>query len=251
VQVHTERARAMMKSCPTCSQECPAEDEVCARCRAALATNQETAAAEPPDPQTAPAPRAAFSTGDVLAGRYRIGALLGRGAMGEVYRAFDGRLEQDVALKLLPERFAADPDRLARFRDEVRTARQVSHPNVCRVYDLGEDQGHVFLTMEFVAGDDLRVLLRRVDRLPHENAVQVAWQLCAAVAAVHDQGLLHRDLKPANVLIDTNGKVRLVDFGIAALAGRVADVRSGTQAYQAPEVLAGRQVTAQSDLFAL
>jgi serine/threonine-protein kinase len=171
--------------------------------------------------------------------------------MGEVYRVHDVRLEQDVALKLLPAPFADDPDRRSRFQAEVRAALKVSHPNVCRVHYLGEHEGRLFLTMELVQGGDLSTLLRQVGRLPEERALTVARQLCSAVSAVHAAGLLHRDLKPANVLLDEKGDVRLVDFGIAALAGRVTDVSSGTAAYQAPEVLAGKEVTVASDLFAL
>jgi serine/threonine-protein kinase len=173
--------------------------------------------------------------------------------MGEVYRVDDLTLGQAVALKFLPARVAADPERLARFRGEVRLARQVSHPHVCRVYDLGEADGHTFLTMEYVEGEDLATLLKKVGRLPEERGVDLARQLCQALAAAHDKGLLHRDLKPANVLIDGRGQVQLTDFGLAAAVGEVAagDVRSGTPAYQAPEVLAGREVTVQSDLYAL
>jgi serine/threonine-protein kinase len=187
----------------------------------------------------------------LLAGRYRVVAPLGKGGMGEVYRADDLTLGQPVALKFLPEPLSADPDRLQRFRKEVALARRVSHPNCCRVYDLAESDGQPFLTMEFVDGEDLAGLFRRVGRLPEEKAVEVARQLCAALAAVHDQGLLHRDLKPANVMLDGRGKVRLADFGLAAAAGEGGDARSGTPAYMAPEQLAGQQASARSDLYAL
>ena len=194
-----------------------------------------------------------FAPGALLAGRYRIVAALGRGGMGEVYRADDLTLGQPVALKFLPPHLAADPDRLARFRQEVATARRVSHPHVCRVYDIAEHAGQPFLTMEFVDGEDLASLLKRVGRLPEEKGAEVARQLCSALAAVHDQGLLHRDLKPANVMLDGRGKVRLTDFGLAAAAQDLSatEVRSGTPLYQAPEQLAGKEVTARSDVFAL
>jgi serine/threonine-protein kinase len=200
---------------------------------------------------TPPAAGARFATGELLSGRYRVVAPLGKGGMGEVFRADDLALGQPVALKFLPLHLAADPDRLARFRKEVATARGVSHPNVCRVYDLGDHAGQLFLAMEYIDGEDLASLLRRVGRLPEEKGVEIARQLCLALAAVHQQGLLHRDLKPANVMLDGRGKVRLTDFSLAAVAGEVADARSGTPAYEAPEQLAGREVTARSDLFAL
>lgn len=171
--------------------------------------------------------------------------------MGEVYRADDLTLGQSVALKFLPPGLARDPDRLARFRAEVRTARQISHPNVCRVYDVGEADGQPFLTMEYVDGEDLAALLRRIGRLPEEKGIELARQLCLGLAAAHDRGMIHRDLKPANVMIDGRGQVRLTDFGLATPASVVEDVRAGTPAYQAPEQLAGREVTARSDLFAL
>jgi serine/threonine-protein kinase len=194
-----------------------------------------------------------FAPGELLAGRYRVVAPLGRGGMGEVYRADDLALGQPVALKFLPPPLASEPDRLARFRKEVATARAVSHPNVCRVYDLGDHAGQLFLSMEYIDGEDLASLLRRVGRLPEEKGVEIARQLCLALAAVHEQGLLHRDLKPHNVMLDGRGKVRLTDFGLAAVAADVSgeEVRSGTPAYQAPEQLRGEAVSVQSDLFAL
>jgi serine/threonine-protein kinase len=129
----------------------------------------------------------------------------------------------------------------------------VAHPNVCRVFDVGELDGLMFLSMEYVDGEDLASLLRRVGRLPEDRAVQVARQLCAGLAAAHDQGILHRDLKPANVMIDGRGRARITDFGLAVLAGAIGghDIRSGTPAYMAPEQLAGREVTVKSDLYCL
>jgi len=189
----------------------------------------------------------------MLAGRYRIVSLLGRGGMGEVYRADDLKLGQPVALKFLPEGLERDPQRLQRFLNEVRVALRVSHPNVCRVYDIGEFEGHHYLSMEYVDGEDLSSLLRRIDRFPRDKAGQAARQLCAGLAAAHDQGVLHRDLKPANVMIDGRGRVKITDFGLAALQEAVhgAEARAGTPAYMAPEQLAGREATVRSDIYAL
>ena len=191
-----------------------------------------------------------FAPGALLDGRYRIIGLLGRGGMGEVYRADDLRLGQPVALKFLPETLRHDPVRLAQFHNEVRTARQVSHPNVCRVYDIGEADGLLYLSMEYVDGEDLASSLRRIGRFPEDKAADIARQLCAGLAAAHQRGVVHRDLKPANVMLDGAGRVRVMDFGLAAV-GRVEDVRAGTPAYMAPEQLLGREVTAKSDIFAL
>jgi hypothetical protein len=192
-----------------------------------------------------------IAPGALLAERYRILGLVGRGGMGEVYRAEDLRLGQNVALKFLPAAVAEDPQRLAQFHHEVRIARQVSHRNVCRVYDIGEDHGRVFLTMELIDGEDLAVLLKRIGRFPEERATEIARQICAGLAAAHDLGVLHRDLKPANIMLDADGRVRITDFGLAGVAGSFSDVRSGTPAYMAPEQLAGQDVTERSDIFAL
>jgi len=194
-----------------------------------------------------------FSPGTVLAERYRIIGLLGEGGMGEVYRANDLKLGQPVALKFLPAATARDQQLLARFHAEVRIARQVSHPNVCRVYDIGEVNGSTFLSMEYVDGEDLRSLLMRIGRLPGDKAIEIARKLCAGLAAAHDKGVLHRDLKPANIMIDGRGQVLITDFGLAALAGQLegAHLRDGTPAYMAPEQLAGKEVSVRSDVYAL
>ena len=129
--------------------------------------------------------------------------------MGEVYRADDLKLGQPVALKFLPEAVDRDPARLMQLHTEVRMARQVSHPNVCRVYDVGEYDGHTFLSMEYVDGEDLASLLRRIGRFPEDRAIEVARQMCAGLAAAHDRGVVHRDLKPANMMLDGNGRIRI------------------------------------------
>jgi serine/threonine-protein kinase len=194
-----------------------------------------------------------FIPGTSLAGRYRIVGLLGRGGMGEVYRADDLKLGQPVALKFLPSGLEKDDARLSRLLNEVRTARQISHPSVCRVYDIGEVDGQHFLSMEYVDGEDLATLLLRIGRLPKDKAIQIARQMCAGLAAAHEQGILHRDLKPANVMIDGRGRVRITDFGLAGLVEtlRGGDVCAGTPAYMAPEQVAGREVSVRSDLYSL
>jgi serine/threonine-protein kinase len=193
-----------------------------------------------------------FLPGTVVGGRYRIAGLLGRGGMGEVYRATDLTLGQAVALKFLPETTSNDERALARFYNEVRVARQVTHPNVCRVYDVGMVQNLHYISMEFVDGEDLGVLLRRIGRLPVDKGVETARKICAGLAAAHEKGVLHRDLKPANVMIDSRGQVVIMDFGLAGIAGQLqGDVRSGTPAYMSPEQLAGTEVTVKSDIYAL
>ena len=188
-----------------------------------------------------------FLPGTTVAGRYRIVALLGRGGMGEVYRADDLTLGQPVALKFLPGRLVATDSHVQQLYDEVRMARKVSHPNVCRVFDVAETDGQHYVSMEYVDGEDLSSLLRRIGRLSEDKAVEIARQLCAALAAAHEEGVLHRDLKPANIMLDGRGRVRLTDFGIAAMS----EVRVGTPIYMAPEQLAGTEVSVKSDLYSL
>src|ERR1700745_3863645 len=192
-----------------------------------------------------------FAPGALLGGRYRISGLLGRGGMGEVYRATDLALGQAVALKFLPQEAAGNPRLLERFHGEVRVARLVSHPNVCRVFDIGEIEGTPFISMEYVDGEDLASLLTRIGRLPSDKAIETARKLCAGLAAAHDRGVIHRDLKPQNIMMNKRGDVVIMDFGLAAIADQIsgAEVRNGTPAYMAPEQLKGTGVTARSDIY--
>jgi serine/threonine-protein kinase len=247
----------MVVPCAICGTDVPAAARFCSACGGQLSSDERPTFSSPVAPPPSPTPRAAshqvrFVPGTVLSGRFRIVALLGRGGMGEVYRADDLTLDQPVALKFLPEA-ATDPGRLERFRQEVKIARQVSHANVCRVYDISEAEGRPFLSMEYVDGEDLSTLLRRIGRIPQDKALEIARKVCAGLAAAHGKGVLHRDLKPANVMLDGRGNVLITDFGLAAIAGEVGedDVRSGTPAYMAPEQLEGREVTTRSDIYSL
>jgi predicted Ser/Thr protein kinase len=225
--------------------------------RVADATSAETAAigvsGVPITSASSAAEEGRFVPGTLMGGRYRIIDLLGRGGMGEVYRATDLTLGQSVALKFLPEEASRDQRLLERFHGEVRIARQVSHPNVCRVYDIGEFAGTPFLSMEYVDGEDLASLLPRIGRLPADKAVETARKICAGLAAAHDRGIIHRDLKPANIMINKRGDVVIMDFGLAALASALSgpEVRNGTPAYMAPEQLKGTEVSERSDIYAL
>jgi predicted Ser/Thr protein kinase len=203
-----------------------------------------------------------FRAGALFASRFRIVARLGRGGMGEVYRADDLELGQPVALKFLTgpakaghyaQAVGFDERARARLRNEVRLARQLAHANVCRVYDIGEAHGDLYLSMEYVDGEDLAALLKRIGRVPIDKGIEIARKLCAGLAAAHTKGVLHRDFKPANIMIDSHGEVRIMDFGLAAIADQLdtSDAFSGTPAYMAPEQLAGTGATRQSDLYAL
>ena len=195
-----------------------------------------------------------FLAGQMIAGRFRVVSHLGSGGMGDVYRADDHELGTSVALKFLPARLAGDLVRLERLRNEVRLARQVAHPNVCRVFDIGDADGRPFLSMEFIDGEDLASLLRRIGRLPKDKAIELAREICAGVAAAHELGVIHRDLKPANVMIDGRGRARVADFGLASAAsglGRGHDAMAGTPAYMAPEQLQGADANVQTDIYSL
>ena len=238
--------------CPKCSGEVRPGWRVCPSCAAPLLPEVDAEKTIPAGSSESSAEEGRFPAGTVLAGRYRILGLIGRGGMGEVYRAYDLILNQAVALKFLgPAKISEDA--LARFRNEVRVARQVSHPNVCRVYDIGFIDGFHFLSMEYLDGEDLASLIRRIGRLPQDKAIEFARKICAGVSAAHESGVLHRDLKPANIMIDGRGQVRITDFGLAALAQEVGlgDIRSGTPMYMSPEQTAGKEVTTRSDIYSL
>lgn len=250
--------------CSSCHKEIPEGAVSCPSCQSLYEETQRFTPDEAEGtrllnrrPTSAPSyesiDNAQFVPGMILADRYRIVGLLGRGGMGEVYRADDLKLSQPVALKFLPDHLMSDGAALARFHREVRVARQVSHHNVCRVYDIGEIDGRHFLSMEFIKGEELSSLLRRIGRLPSAKANEISRQLCAGMAAAHKQGVLHRDLKPANVMIDENGNVRLTDFGIAGLVEEIRneEIRAGTPAYMSPEQLSGDKLTVRSDIYSL
>ncbi len=267
-----------MQTCPSCKSKVPESNRTCSTCGISMPASADdatmimvAAANTPATPPPAPSASLASSTslgrtrlpstikparfppGTMLAGRYQIIGMLGQGGMGEVYRANDLTLDQPVALKFLPASMAANPAMLGRFHGEVRIARQVSHPNVCRVYDIGEVDDQLFISMEYVDGEDLGMLLRRIGRLPTERAVEFARKICAGLAAAHEKGVVHRDLKPANIMIDSDGQVVIMDFGLAAVAEQIggAEIMAGTPAYMAPEQLSGREVTVKSDIYAL
>lgn len=262
-----------MAQCISCGSELSPSVRFCSACGVAVGNTDDVPTISLPPTAATPSPRPSSSSsrsssaatgeylisegrflpGRLIAGRYRIIALLGKGGMGEVYRADDLTLGQAVAIKFLPDQAMRDEGMRERFRNEVRIARRVSHPNVCRVYDVGEIEGQTFFTMEYVDGEDLASLIRRIGRLPQDKAVEIARQLCAGLAAAHAKGVLHRDLKPANIMLDGRGQAVIMDFGLAGVADdiRGPEVRSGTPAYMAPEQIAGKEVSMRSDVYAL
>ncbi len=243
--------------CPSCAKEIQNPERFCSSCGARLPLDPDLTESVAPDRNPVVSIRevshSRLVTGTVIAGRYRIITLLGKGGMGEVYRAEDLELEQEVALKFLPKQLRYDGAALARLHREVRTARQVSHRNVCRVFDIEDANGTPFLTMEYVDGEDLRSLLRRIGRFPQDRGIDLARQICSGLAAAHEYGILHRDLKPANIMVDAKGRARIMDFGLATLAHSAAneDIRAGTPSYMAPEQFEGGTLTLKSDIYSL
>lgn len=276
-----------MPACPRCHTPVPDGARFCASCGAAVSPQESAslmgitadAPAARPSPRldtdgmkrdqaSTPGSRLTnlsgsrverFAPGHVVGERFRIIELLGKGGMGEVYRADDLTLGEPVALKFLPTALSSDPSRVQRLLEEVRVARQISHPGVCRVYDVHTlspaAQGEpptVFLAMEFIDGEDLGSLLRRIGRLPRDKALEVARQVCAGIAAAHDMGVIHRDIKPSNIMIDGRGRARVTDFGLAGTLDRLShEPGAGTPAYMAPEQLNGHPATARSDIYAI
>jgi predicted Ser/Thr protein kinase len=246
-----------MVQCPKCSARNLPDSRFCSSCAQPLSAPSQMPTADAfqagPIISSNSVPTGGFTPGTILAGRYRIIGLLGRGGMGEVYRADDLKLGQPVALKFLPPQFAEDSVRRERFFAEVRITRQLAHPNICRVYDIAEIDGRHFLSMEYIDGEDLASLIKRIGHLTSEKALDIARQLAAGLAAAHERGVLHRDLKPANIMLDGHGRVRITDFGLAIAAEdetQAAEI-AGTPAYMAPEQLAGKGATVRSDIYSL
>ena len=195
--------------------------------------------------------------GQSLGVRYEVKALLGAGGMGMVYRAVDRELQEVVAIKTLkPEIIASDATALERFKSEIRLARKISHRNVVRTHDLGESRGLYFITMEFVEGKSLKELVRLRGRLPVQALLPIAKQLCRALEVAHDAGVIHRDIKPQNMVVEGDGTLKVMDFGIARLASRTpaqglteVGMVIGTPEYMAPEQLLGEEIDARADIY--
>jgi eukaryotic-like serine/threonine-protein kinase len=194
--------------------------------------------------------------GDLIADRYELEELVGSGGMSDVFRARDNQLDRRIAIKILHERYAADPEYLARFRTEARSVARLSHPNIVTVIDRGDDAGRQYIVFEYVDGENLKELVRRSGRLPVRRAIELALPVADGLAFAHQQGLVHRDVKPQNVLLSREGEVKVTDFGIA----RSLDVEHGvtqtgtvlgTGEYLAPEQASGKPVSPATDVYSL
>jgi serine/threonine-protein kinase len=196
-----------------------------------------------------------LTTGTTFARRYQIIEELGRGGMGKVYKVLDTEIRERVALKLLNPEIAADQQTIERFRNELKFARTISHRNVCRMHDLGREEGAYFITMEYVPGEDLKRLIRKVGQLSPGKAVFIAKQICEGLAEAHRLGVVHRDLKPHNIMVDEEGNVRIMDFGIArttkAKGITGSGIMIGTPEYMSPEQVEGKDADQRSDIYSL
>jgi serine/threonine protein kinase/tetratricopeptide (TPR) repeat protein len=196
-----------------------------------------------------------LQAGDVLGGRYEILQLLGEGGMGAVYKAMDRELNRPVALKLIRPQLASNPAILARFKQELLLAHQVTHKNVIRIYDLGDADGVKFISMEFVDGADLRNLIQEQKKFPPREAVEITRQICHALEATHSVGVIHRDLKPQNIMRDATGRILLMDFGLARTVEGDGMTQTGalvgTMEYMSPEQALAKDLDQRSDLFTL
>jgi tetratricopeptide (TPR) repeat protein len=239
-------------TCPKCHSENPETKQFCADCGTSL-----TAAGEPGVSVTRTLETTAdeLVRGTLFAGRYEIIEELGTGGMGKVYRVFDTRIKEEVALKLLRPEVGAHARTLERFRNEIRLARKIVHRNVCRMFDMGEERGTQFITMEYVPGEDLKSLIRRIGQLPAGKAVFIAREIAEGLAEAHKLGIVHRDLKPGNIMIDKEGQAKIMDFGIArSIAGGGTTAEGaiiGTPEYMSPEQVEGKEADQRSDIYAL
>jgi serine/threonine-protein kinase len=187
--------------------------------------------------------------------RYELLEEVGRGAMGIVYRAHDNELQEIVALKILPDNLSNNPEAVRRFKAEARSARRLSHPHIVRIHDIGEEMGRKYISMEFVAGTDLKKRIRSEGPVPFESLLSYAKQICSAIAYAHKVGIVHRDLKPANVMLDTEGQIKVTDFGIAKIVesteATLAGAVIGTPLYMSPEQVQGVSVDERADIYSL
>jgi len=235
--------------CPKCDTANPSDSKYCKECATPLPSQEVSVT------KTLEAPTEEFTRGSTFAGRYEIIEELGKGGMGRVYRVEDTKLKQEVALKLIKPEIAGDKKTIERFRNELKIARNIRHKNVCGMYDLGETEGANFITMEYVRGEDLKSFIHRSGQLAVGTAVRIAKQVCEGLSEAHKLGVVHRDLKPGNIMIDREGNVRIMDFGIArslkekGITG--AGVMIGTPEYMSPEQVEGKEVDQRSDIYSL
>ncbi len=240
----------MTNACPKCKTDNPEDSKFCKECAAPLLQVEDVGPTK-----TIDTPTEQLTRGSTFAGRYEIIEELGKGGMGKVYRVEDTKIKQEIALKLIKPEIASDKKTIERFKNELKTARNIRHKNVCGMFDLGEEQGTHYIAMEYVSGGDLKRLIRRTKRLDTGTAISIAKQVCQGLAEAHSLGIVHRDLKPSNIMIDDDGVARIMDFGIArpvkgkGITG--SGVMIGTPEYMSPEQVEAKEVDQRSDIYSL
>lgn len=240
----------MSKKCPQCNTTNPDTLKFCGECGTQLPSFEDVEVTE-----TMETPKGELTTGSTIGGRYQIIEELGKGGMGRVYRVLDKKLNEEIALKLIKPEISRDKKIVERFSNELKIARKIVHKNIARMFDLNEDNGTHYITMEFVRGEDLKKLIRKMGSLSAGQAIPIAKQICEGLGEAHRLGVVHRDLKPQNVMVDEDGNARIMDFGIArsietkGITG--AGVMIGTPEYMSPEQVEGKEVDPRSDIYSL
>lgn len=238
--------------CPNCHFENSDESSFCRECGTPLPISEKVSSSQT---ITYPRSKKELTIGQIFAGRYQVIEEVGRGGMGVVYKVFDKEIKEKLALKLLNPAIVTDEKMVERFRNELKLARKISHRHVCRMFDLNEAEGTRYIAMEYVPGEDLKSSMKRMGQLSLGKTILIAKQICEGLAEAHRLSVVHRDLKPSNIMIDREGKVRIMDFGIARSfeAEGVTGPRAmiGTPKYMSPEQVEGRRVDQRSDLYSL
>ncbi|MGC2389918.1 MAG: serine/threonine-protein kinase, partial [Candidatus Acidiferrum sp.] len=234
--------------CAKCTTPLPLSDQT-------LATSGQGWSVPAADALVSSTPLVQLNPGTSIGSRYEIVRLLGQGGMGAVYQAHDRELERQVAVKVIRADMAANPEILRRFKQELILARQITHKNVIRIFDLGQADGIKFITMEYIEGENLQSVLRRKKKLDPAEAANIIAQVCRALEAAHAEGVIHRDLKPQNIMLDKSGRAYVMDFGIARsmLGAGMTQTGAliGTPDYMSPEQAKGQTLDARSDLFSV
>ncbi|MEE9390513.1 MAG: serine/threonine-protein kinase, partial [Candidatus Aminicenantaceae bacterium] len=240
----------MAIKCPECDTSNPSDSRYCKQCATPLPSAEDIKVTE-----TMEAAQEELTTGSTFGDRYQIIEELGKGGMGRVYRVLDKKLKEEIALKLIKPEIASDKKTVERFSNELKIARKIGHKNVARMFDLNEEQGIHYITMEYVRGEDLKKLIRKIGQLSAGQAIPIAKQICEGLGEAHRLGVVHRDLKPQNVMVDEDGNARIMDFGIArsleskGITG--AGVMIGTPEYMSPEQVEGKEAGQSSDIYSL
>jgi len=238
--------------CPKCGFDNPSASSFCNKCGTQVSSTGEVHRSAT---ETIQIPIKELTAGGTFANRYQIIEELGKGGMGRVYKVLDKEIGEKVALKLLNPQIAAESKTIERFRNELKTARQISHKNVCRMYHLSKEEGAPYIIMEYVRGEDLKSMIRMMGSLSPGQTVSIAKQVCEGLSEAHRLGVIHRDLKPQNIMIDRNGDVKIMDFGIArtlqakGITGE--GIMIGTPEYMSPEQAEGKEADERADIYAL